>query len=219
MGISKITRINKHSQLGLWKIEESTDELLKMLALTPMESDLLSRITHPQRKKQWLAYRVLIKKMLNITKALDINYDVSGTPRILNHFTYVSVTHSGPFSAAILHKKYQAGIDLEEITPRIIRVKEKFLSPEELRSPDTARDPEQLTAYWCAKEAIFKARTCHISSLKEQIYIHPFDVKTLPVVQGMIKEKEKEQIFYLALEKTDNYLMAYTIDAPSGGSL
>lgn len=213
MGISTIKRISKYSRVGLWTIKESTEELLKMLSLTPMEHDLFSRINHPHRKKQWLAYRVLIKKMLNTSKTLDINYDSSGNPRILNHSTYISVTHSGPFSAAILHTKQQAGIDMEEITPRIKRVKEKFLCQKELNSLINPTDPEQLTAYWCAKEATYKARKCAISSLKEHIYIYPFDVKKLPLVQGVIKDTGKSYPFSLALEKRGNYLMAYTIDS------
>jgi 4'-phosphopantetheinyl transferase EntD len=48
------------------------------------------------------------------------------------------------------------GIDIEKIKPRIEKVRDKFINPEEDRLIGKERELEQLTLAWCAKEALYK---------------------------------------------------------------
>ncbi|MFO8054126.1 MAG: 4'-phosphopantetheinyl transferase superfamily protein [Bacteroidales bacterium] len=212
MGLALNRKINNDARLGIWKIEESAEELLGMLQLTPMEKSVFAGLKTHERQQQWLAYRIIIKKLLNLDKVLDINYDKNGKPQIFNHSLYISVTHSGTYAAAILHSKLQPGIDIEKISPRIHKVKEKFLSQKELDHIPEKTNTELITAYWCAKEALFKSYPSGITSLKEQIFISPISPGDDSIIHGQIIHNTKTKSFVLSLEKIKDYILVYTID-------
>ncbi len=204
-------KIKGDVQLGVWKIEESTGELMQMLNLTAMEEKIFNRLKTEQRRKQWLSYRITIKRLLNLDKILDINYDRFGKPMILNHYLRISVTHSGDFSAAILHKKKSTGIDIEKITPRIHKVKHKFLSDTEFEQIDR-EDTELLHVYWGAKEAIYKMQKFGKISFKDHIHIYPFDIDRDTKIRGRISYRGREKKLNLSREKIENYVLVYTVD-------
>lgn len=199
-------------QLGVWKIEEATDELLGMLNLTSMEEEIYSKLKTEQRRRQWLSYRITIKRLLNLDKVLDINYDKKGKPKILNHYLRISVTHSGIFSAAILHKKKQTGIDIEKISERIHKVKHKFLSQQESKALPQEQTTEALHVYWGAKEAIYKMQNLGNLSFSEHIYIHPFRLNQDTIVHGEIRYDSRNRHFALSYERIEDYMLVYSVD-------
>ena len=48
--------------LGVWKIEESSEELLSMLELSSEYLPFLQQIKTEKRRQEWLASRVLLKE-------------------------------------------------------------------------------------------------------------------------------------------------------------
>lgn len=205
-------KIGGDVQIGVWKIEEPLEQLLGMLYLTPMEEKIYENLKNEERKKQWLSYRITIKKLLNLNKILDINYDKQGKPKILNHYLRVSVTHSGCFSAAILHKNKPTGIDIEKIAPRIKRVKTKFLSQEELNEIPDPENIEILHLYWGAKEVIYKMQTLGSISIRQHIYIHPFNIENDDVIYGEIIHRDLNCRVTLTFERIENYMLVYSVD-------
>ncbi|MGM0648177.1 MAG: 4'-phosphopantetheinyl transferase family protein [Bacteroidota bacterium] len=210
-------KIKGDVQLGVWKIEESIAELLQMLNLTPMEERIFESFGNDERRKQWLSYRVTIKKLLNLNKVLDINYDRYGKPKILNHYLHISVSHSGVFSAAILHKRHATGIDIERLSKRIYTIKDKFLSPQELRElPEKSENmTEILHVYWGAKEAIYKIQSLGSISLREHIYVSPFDVFKDNIINANLNYLHYQRQYKLHFERIDDYLLVYSVDEPS----
>lgn len=215
MGLIINRKIAGDVQLGVWKIEESTDQLLEMLDLTTMEEKIYQSLRTEERKKQWLSYRVTIKKLLNLNKVLDINYDKKGKPKILNHYLHVSVTHSGEFSAAILHKNMATGIDIEKLTGRIHKIKSKFLSDKELQEIQQYHNDytEALHVYWGAKEVIYKMQSIGIISLRENIYIHPFNYEDDKIVYGSLIYNSRNSKFELVHECIEDYILVYSMDS------
>ena len=49
--------------LGVWKIEESSEELLSMLEQTSEYLPFLQQIKTEKRRQEWLASRVLLKEL------------------------------------------------------------------------------------------------------------------------------------------------------------
>ena len=77
----------------------------------------------------------------------------------------ISISHSGSMAAAMASRKEFCGIDIQKITPKVIKVQERFCTPSEkliLQGPCPCR-PEMaatmLTKLWAAKEALRKAST------------------------------------------------------------
>ena len=61
MPIVKIENINEDCTWGLWKIDESIEELSRVVLLSDEEKSELEKINYLQRKKEWLAARVILK--------------------------------------------------------------------------------------------------------------------------------------------------------------
>ena len=140
--------INDTTKLAVWQISESEEFFLKKV---PLQKE----ITHPHKRLQHLAGRYLLEILevgfpFHLLEIAD-----SKKPLLLNNEFHFSVSHCGDYAAAIISKNKLVGIDVELITPKIERVKNKFLSKNEL---DIL--PEEsinfLTLFWSAKEAIFK---------------------------------------------------------------
>ena len=62
---------------AVWRISESTSELFGMIRLRPAETSLYSSFVAENRKKQWLAYRILIRSLL-LPEDYPVEYDESG---------------------------------------------------------------------------------------------------------------------------------------------
>jgi hypothetical protein len=57
---------------GIWKIEESSDELLKLLENKQPYYSFVTDTMTEARKREWLASRVLVKRLLGFEP--DISY-------------------------------------------------------------------------------------------------------------------------------------------------
>ena len=55
----------KHTEplLGVWKMDETSDELLAMLELQSEYQPFLQQIKTEKRRQEWLASRVLLKEL------------------------------------------------------------------------------------------------------------------------------------------------------------
>jgi phosphopantetheinyl transferase len=68
---------------------------------------------------------------------------------------HFSISHCGDYAAAIVSRDKRVGVDIEIPVEKILWIKDKFLSTEELADFGD-KDIDQLTLYWSAKEAVFK---------------------------------------------------------------
>lgn len=159
---------------GLWKITETAGELLANVHLSKSETILYESFRHELRKRQWLAYRALLKHLL-APLVTDLSYDLHGKPYLDSGSHYISVSHAGDYAAAVCSENKPVGIDIEQIKDRVVRVKERFLQPKELESLTQENYLEQLYVYWGGKEAVYKLHGKPDVDFRNDIYIHPFD--------------------------------------------
>ena len=147
--------IDESSLYAIWKITESVDELHGSIELKAREEELYRSFVAESRKKQWLAYRILIRKLLE-PQEFPVEYDEVGKPFLAGSHYHISVSHTGDLAAVIMSSKGKVGIDLEKIRPRIENVKDKFMNDYELGRLIQGHELEQMTLTWCAKEALYK---------------------------------------------------------------
>ena len=155
MPVTEHRNLDNQSMLGIWQITETVEEMIRALGLSGEEDLTVSAFATELRKKQWLAYRLLIKTMLPDV-SFSILYDEHGKPHLMGADYHMSVTHTGDYAAVILSQEGKTGIDLERIHSRIEKVSSRFLSTAELSAIEEGRRLEQLTVYWGAKEALYK---------------------------------------------------------------
>jgi phosphopantetheinyl transferase len=144
--------INENTRLGVWKIEEEEDFFLRSV---PLKRD----ITHPHKRLQHLAGRYLLRFLFPGFPSEEIEIADTRKPFLPDEQYHFSISHCGDYAAALVSSSGRVGIDIENITPRVERIKHKFLHPDELAFVQT-HNPEQyiplLTLLWSTKEAMFK---------------------------------------------------------------
>ena len=146
----------ENGEIGLWKITEEIEDLLSSAKLSVSEKITYSEISAHHRKKEWLATRALLNKL--IYQPHLIKYHTDGRPYLENSTINISITHCTGFVAILLHASCLPGIDAEHTSRQVSKVASRFISPEELSdcSDKTGFSNRRMLMHWCAKEAIFK---------------------------------------------------------------
>ncbi|HET9826743.1 MAG TPA: 4'-phosphopantetheinyl transferase superfamily protein, partial [Chitinophagaceae bacterium] len=153
-------QINGTTRLGIWKIEE-TEEFF--LSTVPLQRE----VTHPHKRLQHLAGRFLLQFLFPGFPYDLIRIADTRKPYLPEEEYHFSISHCGDFAAAIVSSARRVGIDIEIPSPKVTRIKNKFLADEEISKFEIrSRWPSvpqfeiehsgRLTLLWSAKESIFK---------------------------------------------------------------
>ena len=113
---------------GVWKMEESSDELLGMLEHKADYSSFLERVSAEKRRQERFASRVLLKELLG--EEVRVDYHSTGAPFLACVPLYISISHTKDYVAVILDKR-PTGIDIEYRSDRILKIRSRFMNPEE----------------------------------------------------------------------------------------
>lgn len=150
-------------QIGIWRIDGSELEIYLQLFPAEMEDE---KAKHPRTSLQRKASRLLISEMLGFAPQLEKGED--GKPFLSNSPLQISISHTDGFAAVMLGNGPVA-VDVQAITPRIIKLKERFLNAEEQRM---ATDADMITLFWAAKETVYKYKATEKHDFREPITIH-----------------------------------------------
>lgn len=92
---------------------------------------------------------------------VEISYTPEGKPLLDTAGTAISISHSKTHVAVLLSTQPCAGVDIEVVSPRVLRLGQRIASPEELPNGydlfDEERKVRALIALWTAKEAAYKS--------------------------------------------------------------
>jgi phosphopantetheinyl transferase len=209
----EITRkiIDNHSLYAIWQITESVNELWSAIKLRKEEEILYKSFVAESRKKQWLAYRILIKDLLR-PDDFPVEYNEHGKPFLAGSDYHISVTHTENLAAVIISRHARVGIDMEKARPRILKVKERFLKSKELALIGKERELEQLTLAWCAKEALYKIYGVRNLDFRENMSVE------IPALTGMTFKAEihyegKQDKFLVFSEMIKDFILVYIVDS------
>lgn len=221
MGLAYHKQINPDIRISLWKIEESTEELLAHLQLNGSEKAYLRRIDKGKRTAHWLGTRVLLRKMLQTDGYIDCPSDENGKPYLSNFPQKISLTHSFDYAGVMLSENGEVGIDLERVSDKITRIAGRFLKSRELEFISEADPILQLYACWCAKEAVYKLQGRKGVSFRDHLLIEPFsyqpDGGRLFVQLNGPWQQDRFEVRY---ESFGDYMLGYTWqDPPSTASV
>lgn len=195
---------------AIWEISETEQVLFALSALTSKEKTEFSTIGHERKKKEYLAGRLAIKSILaSIGETFKGIYkDEYGKPHLIDNGYQISLSHSFPFAAAIVHSQKAVGIDIEKPQPKLRAVASKFLSPEEIA--DTADDEKKLCIYWSAKEVLYKIYGRKQMNLCNEIKVDPFSAKGKEgVLQGNILMPDHTQSYNLRYVDFREYIVCF----------
>lgn len=195
MPLFKTINFNSTTQILVWKITETFEELFGQVVLNDSNRIRLDGMKSEMHQRAFLSVRKLLQEA-GYTD-LDLYYDAFGKPHI-NGEKHISITHSHDFSAIIISDE-TVGIDIELQRDKIIRIADKFCDSEFQflsRSFGTEKKEEyirKLTVIWGAKEAIFKIRNEKGISFKDHIKVNTFELEDKQTIaelhfDGLVKD-------------------------------
>jgi phosphopantetheinyl transferase len=190
MSLQQIIKEN-NIKIGLWKIEESLEELLQLT-----EKISISNCNIKKRKKEFLISRLLLN---NMSPNANITYNKFGAPE-LDNSQNISISHSKGLVAILLGNK-KVGLDIEQISEKALRVSSKFISLNNLKDLTA----EKATLIWCCKEAVFKWHQKGGVDFITDIKLHPFE----NMEKGEIRATFRDIQLILNYQKINNHYLVY----------
>lgn len=202
-------KIDAHTWLGIWQLQEPEADLYAAL---PPHADVsaLEGKVHPRRRQEWLASRVLVYRLLqNFTsEPLVLARTEEGMPFFPGNPLHVSITHSPRLAAVILSDIYKVGIDIELITPKALRVADKFLT--EAEKAHTASDETKTCLYWSAKETLYKLYSRKRLVLRENLLLRPAPEPN--VLLGRVHTGNFSKLYRIQHDTIQHHVLTYCID-------
>lgn len=212
MALVYLRELDDQTKFAIWKIEETAEELLDKLQLDDVERDKLQHFSKGKRTLHWLATRVLLRKMLQTDEYIHCQSDANGKPYLPDYPYKISLTHSYEYAGIMLSLRGECGIDLEIVKDKVVRIKEKFLNPDELQFIDAADEINQLYACWCAKEAVYKLQGNKGVSFLNDMRIHPFTYSPQGTMMVDLFKDGQKFTFEVFYEKFQEYMLGYVVE-------
>ncbi len=211
MALTKIVKINDKLSWALWKIDAPWTDLLKEREISQDELALLTTISHPIKKAEFLASRLALHALLTSEEFGEyvLQKDEHGKPFLLDSTSHISLANSFPYAAAIFHQDTPVGIDIEKPSEKLIRVQHKFLHEDEW--PDFRDNPEKLCLAWCAKESLYKLFGRKDLSFKANICIHKTDYPRHLFMKANILLPDHSQGFELQIVREENFFILFNV--------
>ncbi len=200
--------LNESTILGVWKIEEDIKTLMGMVELDEEDRKKYRVFKSTSRRLEFLSVRALLSELLG--KEARIVYNKNNKPFLKDGSRFISITHSHKLTAIICSTNEKVGIDLEYMRANIGSIAFKFLNMREKVTRNTEQKKYHLYIHWCAKESLYKIFDKEEISFRNNITIHPFEVKESGEIIGNVHTKKINESFELYYSRYDNYAIVWT---------
>lgn len=158
-------------ELVLWKVEETPAWFNDQLSLSKRLWQDFHEITAQNVRVQWLASRFALQQVAKVPE-MDLHKDHFGKPHLANDHRFMSLSHCQGYAAAIAAEA-PVGVDVEMISSRVQRIKDRFLS--EAEQLLLGQNDDALMLAWSAKESVYKMHGEKKLLFKEQMVIEGQD--------------------------------------------
>ncbi|WP_229330501.1 4'-phosphopantetheinyl transferase family protein [Flavobacterium ammonificans] len=211
MPLYKTIHHNSNTQILIWNITESFEQLNQEVQLNEKSQLRLNGMKSQMHQRAFLSVRKLLA--LAGYSDFDLYYDEFGKPHLIDE-KQISITHSHHFSAIIISNE-AVGIDIEMQRDIILKIAHKFVNDEELsrlQKTDLTDYIKKLTVKWGAKEAIFKIKNEKGISFKDHIQVAPFELNQTQTTADL-NFNGAEQKFNIHFSELDtNFTLVYAFE-------
>lgn len=164
-----LTNFPSDHEIFLWHLDESILKLEQIFNKECSAENALYLPKFPKRRMEVMAELIL----LNRHGYEGLKHDKYGAPCLLDSSKQISISHCRDYVCVCL-SDYPVGVDIETWGQRAWKVREKFLSKEEIVMTECEKNEKLALLLWCAKEAAFKYFREHDNILTQ---IRLFDLK------------------------------------------
>ena len=200
MPLLEIQQIDESTTLGLWKMDESAQQLSEYYPLLHHAyQDACRLFTLEARRRERMSVRALLLEM-NGRQPVVIFYNDAGRP-LLDDGRIISISHTRGVVAVILSSLHQVGVDVEWRSDRVSRVVGRFLRPDEMTDC-----LEKQLLLWSAKEAVFKLFSADRLRFEEMRAL-PFEVADEGVFS--MENMRHNIVVSVCYRQTDDFVLTY----------
>lgn len=179
---------------GIWKTDETPEELLAMLPHREKYRQDMQRFAAEHRRLEWLAVRVLLYILLGEEK--EIAYYPTGKPYLVDASASISISHTkGYVAVALGAPTAEVGIDIEQYGERVQKVAHKFMREDELPASYRGTETWSLLLHWSAKETMFKCMNASEVDFRKHLHILPFTIGERGVFSAEEYRTAEKRIF------------------------
>lgn len=189
---------------GFWKITEDESSLAAGVPSERVSVDIIN----PRKRLEFLAGRALIKALLhnwNIPYE-GLTKDTYGKPFLVGSAMHISLSHSYPYVAAILHRHKNVGIDLEQPKEKLLKIAPRVLRDDELENAGSIIIKHCI--YWCAKETLIKIHGKKDLIFSKNLLVTPFELQERGFLIGRIVADNTETTVPLEYRVYPNFVVA-----------
>lgn len=200
---------NSEYQWGIWKTEESLDDLSTLLPdRGEMYRKELQSFTSRSRKTEWLAVRVLLYHLLQ--KEIQVCYHPGGKPYLADHSAHISISHTKGYVAVLVSPAREVGIDIEKTGDKVLRVAHKFINATEGEGIPPGELNVKLLLIWSAKEVMFKCLNDVHVNFRDHLQVDHF-----PIGRGWMAAREeytlRKQHFFIQYMLHEDFVMTWSV--------
>lgn len=198
--------------LGIWKTEETAEQLLAMLSATGRALwEEQTRTFADKRKYEWLAVRVLLKTLCGTEK--QVAHQASGKPYLTDRSWHISISHTRGYVAVLLHATSEVGIDIEQYAPKVQRVASRLIRPDEEGNLLSGDKIYALLLHWSAKETLFKLIDREGVDFIRHLRIYPFVQAEQGVLQAREYRTEAQQAYTIHYLTHPHFVLTWAVAA------
>ena len=204
MPLHSIINHNATTQIYVWKIEETFEDLFDEVALQDINLIRLNTMKSEQHQKGFLSIRKLLQEA-GLTD-FDLCYTTDGKPYLKNG-KHISISHSHEFAALIISNQ-AVGIDLEILKEKALKIAPRFMNVAHLKNLSETNKIKKTTVVWGIKEAIFKIKNEKGISFPNHIFETDFDLSDQKT-RAQLRFNNLIENFTIHFEEIENYILVY----------
>ncbi len=207
MPLKSHIKVDTYTQVLVWSVTESNEELLQELNLS--QSRIKKYVTLSEKRKREFLGLLLCLKHLHID--IEVLYDDKGKP-YLDSSNHISITHSHGIVAVAL-SRYKIGIDIElEREKKIKAIERKFIrNDEQFVNEKSEKSNTFLHIIWGIKESLYKLDGGKFWSFLKHYRVERFHLKDKFINCWITKETVSDK-YYAFWRKIDNYFLVIVMD-------
>lgn len=197
------------ARILIWEISETVGEMVSLLSNFDEYIADFEKLRTTKRQLEFLSVRVTLNQLVG--REVTVIYDNCGKPYLKDKSFNISISHTKNWIAVMVHPTKKVGIDIETVSDRVLKVRNKFLSADELKYLYTDNEnTKKMQLAWSAKEAIYKIIGHEAVDFKNQLRILAFENDSEGTIY--IEHLLTNNVFELGYKVTQQFNLVYCME-------
>lgn len=214
MPLHSIINHDSETQIYVWKIEETFEDLFDEVAINDINLIRLNTMKSEQHQRGFLSVRKLLQEAGY--SDFDLQYSPEGKPHLKPNRRHIepveiSISHSREFSTIIISNR-KIGIDLEICKEKVLKIAPKFMNIAHLENLSERERIKKATVIWGIKEAIFKIKNEKGISFQDHIFEEKFNLIDRKA-KAQLRFNNQIENFNIHFEEIEDYILVYAFHA------